>query len=174
MKNLATLILLTLISALAFGQELTEETFENSNKELKHSVGGTAGAANGFGLTYRYWPGDFGVQATFGPVVEEDRTWISSGVTFLYSIARTKHVELFVYQGNHFLFEEDDYNRYDPWTGQSYSGLEIERTFNTGVGLGVEFIFLERINFALMAGYTAIDSFEELRITIGAGLYYNF
>lgn len=176
MKNLIALFtcfLLVLLSAKIQAQS-ENDTIANSNAEMKHSLGATGGKANGIGLTYRYWPGKFGVQATLGPYIEEDYAEISAGITFLYSIAQTKYVELFAYQGNHFQYFEENYTSYPPQSPNGKSFSNVERSFHTGVGLGVEFIILKQINFDLMLGYTAVDNFEGLNITGGAGLYYNF
>jgi|AntRauTorcE11897_2_1112592.scaffolds.fasta_scaffold74965_1 hypothetical protein len=174
MKYLTTLLITIFMSSFAFAQQNADSTAANSNSMMKHSLGATAAIANGIGLTYRYWPGKFGVQATFGPYYEEDNTQISSGITFLYLIAETEHVELFAYQGNHFRYNEETRDFYDPTQVITTERTDVEREFHTGVGLGVEFIILKQLNLDLMLGYTAKNNFQELIVTGGVGLYYNF
>ena len=174
MKYFTSLLFFLALTLSSVHGQSEDESIDNSNSEMKHSLGGTGGVANGFGLTYRYWPGNFGVQATFGPYLEDDLVNISAGVTFLYKIAGTEHVELFAYQGNHLRYEEYIDRIWIPGQQDYEDNLVVEESFNTGIGLGVEFIILKQINLDLMLGYTAIDNFTGLTITGGIGLYYNF
>ncbi|MFZ6052476.1 hypothetical protein [Halocola ammonii] len=174
MKYFTTLFFFIALTMMSVQGQSENDTIPNSNSLMKHSLGATAARANGVGLTYRYWPGNFGVQATFGPYLEDDLANISAGITFLYRIAGTEHVELFAYQGNHYRFEEYYEGFYSPGPPYHDDKLVTEENFNTGIGLGVEFIILKQINLDLMLGYTAIDNFTGLTITGGAGLYYNF
>ena len=117
-----------------------------------------AGSSTGIGLSYRYWPGKLGIQATFIPYKTDsswkdlmdvrqfyksynlharDETFISIGLTGLLSLKQYDQFKLFTYFGNHLLF------------------LNEITYYNTGIGLG--FAINAPVGFNFMVGYGLYD-----------------
>lgn len=149
----------------------TETQEEESIQASKHSLGIGAGFTTGLGLSYRYLPEDFGVQLNFAPLrVDERETIISLGFTFLYKLMEAERTSLYIYQGNHFIYENwkgvPDYPYWDdPSTHWSI--------FN-GIGMGMELIILQNIGYNIMFGYASYDTFARLGLTVETGIYYKF
>ena len=135
-----------------------------------HNLGFAAGFSTGYGLSYRFTPNRFGLQATFAPYTDSDQTRISAGLTFLYFLFQAGKSALFLYQGNHVM-----HRSYDAYV--SY-GSPAERMHETesvhGLGIGMEFIFGQRVGLNLMGGYALYDDPEGIGFTGEAGLYYKF
>ncbi len=127
----------------------------------KHNIGLGAGLSTGFGLSYRYFPKRFGVQANIGTFKPTDRVY-SGGITFLLKIAESKVINLFLYQGNHAL----NYKIAEASDESIY--------FTNGIGVGTELKIADKIGLNLMCGYAAIDNFTDHFITLETGIYYKF
>jgi len=143
-------------------QEVSETT---QPVRLKHALGMGIGATTGYGLSYRYNPSKWTFQTTFAPIMTDYSTSVSLGISFLYYLAENNRTNLFLYEGNHFHYNKpknDNYNQI------------IERSWNNGVGIGIEFILFKQISFNLMGGYGFYRNFSELNITGETGLYYKF
>ena len=136
-------------------------------KPLKHAIGAALGLTTGYGLSYRFMPKRFGVQVAFAPTHSEYQTNISAGLTLLYTLEKTKHVNLFLYQGNHLLYRK--YQYYYPFPGEF-----DETTFYNGLGFGFEFLFLKRMSFNLMGGYAGYENFNSLGFTGETSLFFRF
>ena len=164
MKNRVKFFLL--ICFLVFQGELFGQTKENTSMRSKYvnSLGFAAGAATGYGISYRYWPNKFGVQGTFAPNVEDESTEVSIGLSFLYKLAETEKTCFFLYQGNHYL-----YSNYEYPNAQSQ-----DKFFNNGLGFGIELIILKRVSFNIMGGYAAFNNFTRLGFTGESALYFKF
>lgn len=130
--------------------------------QSKHAIGAAAGFTTGYGLSYRYTPGIWAIQATFAPFADEYETQISSGITFIYYLRKLKYVNLYLYQGNHFFYEKVDYPEY----------FNENKQWNNGLGMGFEFIVFERVSVNLMTGFGAYDSFKKYNMTGEVGLFF--
>jgi hypothetical protein len=139
-------------------------------KTHKHNLGFAAGFSTGYGLSYRFTPNRFGVQATFSPLSRSSETRISAGLTFLFTLVQGDKANLFLYQGNHILHR--DYEQYHHWWGPKGRISETESTH--GLGVGIEFILSQRVGFNLMGGYALYDEQQTLDFTGETGLYYKF
>ncbi len=156
---LTTVIFLTFFNVSLFSQ--TNNDNNNSEKILyKFSVGAGFGYTTGYGISFRYTPNKFGVQANFSPTYNEKSTRISTGVTFIYKLVEAEKTCFYLYQGNHFNY----YKRY----------TTKYKEFNNGVGVGIEFIILKRVGLDIMGGYAFYENFQRLGLTGEAGLYYKF
>jgi len=147
-------------------QEVPETT---KPVRLKHALGMAAGATTGYGLSYRYNPSKWTIQTTFAPIMTDYSNRVSLGISFLYYLAENNHTSLFLYEGNHFLYNKsknDDYYYTFP--------EPVEKFWNNGVGIGIEFIIFKQVSFNLMAGYGFYDNFSQLNVTGETGLYYKF
>lgn len=155
---------------ITFGQK-------NSNKIdstcFHHSLGIGAGFTTGLGMSYRYSFNKLKLQLTFAPFKDNYSIRYNTGVTAIYSLIGTDYTNFFLYQGNT-LFYEKVYstNTSTYWSGD---GVEkVNKTWNHGVGIGIEFIILKRIGFNIMGGYAGYDSFRRIGITGETGLYFMF
>lgn len=162
------LFLLLLLSMITTGQEKVETTNETN---LKNALGVGAGFTTGYGLSYRYIPKRFGVQANFTPLKNDTETRFSVGVTFLYRLIETEKTNLYLYQGNHYLYSKEKH----PYDYYSYRVPDkVDKYFNNGLGIGIEFIILKRVSFNLMGGYAGYDDFNRIGFTGETGLFFKF
>jgi len=147
-----------------------------NNITFKHALGVAAGFTTGYGLSYRFTPNKFGVQLTFAPYKNDETAQYSLGITFMYKIIESEFANFFLYQGNHFFYTKDktyDYIYYYP--NFSFTGREVvDKYWNNGIGIGIEFIILKRVSFNLMGGYAAYKNFENINITGETGLFFKF
>ena len=131
-----------------------------SQKKSAHNIGSFAGVTDGFGLSYRYWPGKFGIQVTTAPMYfGKKNKFINIGFTGLYTIKDKNIVDLYGYVSNAIYISNNN------------------SIYNIGGGLGTKIDFYENLNFNLQFGYGALILNSENQIyTIigGAGLYYHF
>ncbi len=148
-----------------------QEKVDSVNKNIfKHSLGVGAGFTTAYGLSYRFLPNNFGVQTTFAPFKDDDRTRYVVGLTFLLKIIETEKANLFLYQGNqYFYLNEKDYG----WFVGGYRDI-ITEYFNNSIGFGIEFIILKRVSFNLMGGYAGYENFDRIGFTGETGLYFKF
>ncbi|MDO9512554.1 MAG: hypothetical protein Q7J34_12395 [Bacteroidales bacterium] len=154
------LVLTMMFCCLSFDTLQAQEL--SVTEQSKHAIGAAAGFTTGYGLSYRYTPGKWGLQATFAPFADEYETQISSGLTFMYYLRKLKFVNFYLYQGNHFFYERVNYPDYFNETKQ----------WNNGVGMGFEFILFERVSVNLMTGFGAYDSFKKFNMTGETALYF--
>jgi len=170
MKIPATLILILLLCNLAISQ--TGKTVSNG-----HQLGVHAGTTTGVGLSYRYWPGKVGFQATLLPYKNEAEgtedheigrfypfsdlelpggQFVSIGLTGLAGIKQFGRSLMFAYWGNHLLLLDD------------------QSVFSSGIGIG--FSYDAPVSFNLMLGYGAYDITNSLVLFPAAeiGLYFRF
>ncbi len=141
---------------------------------FKHAVGGGAGFTTGYGLSYRYTPGKFGVQVNFAPYHDKETDRFSTGLTFLYTVIRNANTSLYAYQGNHYYYNSQItyvYNPNKPTPDEQHSKSAY---MNNGLGFGIEVIIAKRIGLNLMGGYAFYDNFNYLNLTGETALYYKF
>lgn len=169
------LIVAIMIPVIAFSQNQPNES-EYKN-ELKFGVGAAAGFSTAYGLSFRYWPAKLGIQLTTAPYISKYDTQISFGATVLNTIKQDDRIRLFIYFGNHILYEKWDYS-YD-----IYSNSDISKytTWIMGAGPGFEFTILRKMSFNLMFGLASYSNFNAnnendwmLNMTAETGLYYKF
>ena len=167
MRNSFFIITLLIIPLVLSAQEKNDSSVASPGE---HELGVAAGFTTGYGLSYRYSPSDFGIQATFAPFKNNTLVRYSAGLTFMYRLVEGEKTHLFLYQGNHFLYRRQRPGKYYPRTNQE----RIRRYFNNGLGFGFQFIIVDRVEFSLMGGYGAFDDFERYNLTGEAGLFYRF
>jgi hypothetical protein len=142
------IITLLYVSLVGVSQEIPETK--------KHQVGGHLGATTGIGISYRYWPSKLGVQFTFVPVIYESNTFISLGLTGLFTLGETRYLKPFLYLGNHYVISENT----------------AEYNIGFGPGLSVGSV----VRFNLMIGYGFYDVLYTFNLfpTAEIGVYYKF
>jgi len=173
-----------IISLFIFSNDVkAQNTAANTSSEIeekkgkskfRHALGVGAGFTTGYGLSYRLYKGKFGAQVNFAPFKDSYTTNISTGLTFLFNLAETKHTSFYLYQGNHYrLHRYQDY--YNSSFGEPfYYGMATEHLLNVGAGIGLEMILFKHLSFNLMTGFATYNNFEELNMTAETGLYYRF
>ena len=161
--------LLSFLFILSFTGPLSAQ-IDSTKIFLKNYLGAAAGITTGYGLSYRFCPNKAGIQLTFAPTSNKYHTRISAGLTFLFRMVETERANLFIYQGNHFLFYKDTYTYY---YGNSHTSKEYYNMYN-GIGLGIEFIIVKRVSLNIMGGYAAYENFNRLSLTGETGLFFKF
>ncbi len=132
--------------------------------DYKHAFGVAAGFTTGYGLSYRFTPNKFGIQATFAPYVDNEREMFSIGITFLYIIVKAENLNLFLYQGNQYFYNKKKLT----------TPIEVNEYFNNGIGIGLEFTFQKRFGFNIMGGYAGYEDFNKINFTGETALFFRF
>ncbi|MFZ4400236.1 MAG: hypothetical protein ACOYO1_09395 [Bacteroidales bacterium] len=174
--NSNILILLFLLLFLHKNVSAQKHTDTLEAKSFKHGLGVGAGFTTGYGLSYRFLPEQIGVQICFAPYKSDYTTQYSLGLTFLFKIIETEYTNLFIYQGNHFFYTKEKYDNYI-YSYPSYTITPtqfVNKYWNNGMGIGIEFIILKRVSFNLMGGYAGYENFKNVGITGETGLYFRF
>lgn len=148
---------------------------KNNVKKFKYGIGGGAGFATGYGLSFRYIPEKFGAQFNFAPYIDNTTSRFSVGATFLYKLNENNTTNVYLYQGNHFYYNSQIIEEHDP----ANPGIPIKNSItdsyiNNGVGFGLEIVFVKCVGLNLMAGYAAYKNFQQLNVTGEMALYYKF
>ena len=165
-KVFIILMFLSTVQLSSYGQD---QVNTNENARFRNALGIGAGFTTGIGVSYRYYFSKFGIQATFGPLQDNDTYRYSAGLTFIYNLIETSKTNFFLYQGNHYFYTREKYH------GSYYSfNNQTTKYFNNGVGMGLEFIILKRVSFNLMGGYGVYKNFKYFSLTGETGLYFKF
>jgi hypothetical protein len=143
----------------------------NSAISSPHQVGVNFGFCTGTGLTYRYWPHKFGVQATLIGMKGESTTtynnglttttesivkqYISIGLTGICTLKELEGYKLITYVGNHLIL------------------LKNKEIYNTGIGIGI--CTNQPVSFSLLFGYGIYDLLGDINYlpTAEIGLVYS-
>jgi hypothetical protein len=171
MKKLFLIFIFFILILKTYAQE-----DDNLNINKVHEFGIHAGATSGIGLSYRYWPGRFGIQFTALPFKSGDEAYINIGLTGLYSFYQSSHVRFFGYLANSYNYDRytsDDFgNDVNNWNSEKKT--HTKKGYNIGFGPG--FGFGSRVRINLMAGYGFYDIFHKFNIlpTGEIGLYFRF
>ncbi len=141
---------------------------------FKHAIGAGAGFTTGYGLSYRYTPGKFGIQLNFAPYHDKETDRFSTGLTFLYTIIRNTNTSLYAYQGNHYYYNSQLTYVYIPNQPTPEQQRSKSAYMNNGLGVGIEITIAKRIGLNLMGGYAFYNNFNNLNLTGETALYYKF
>lgn len=152
-----------------------DSTDLNHIEKYKYGIGGGAGFATGYGLSFRYIPKKFGAQINFAPFKNSETERYSLGVTFLYLLQENKNTNFYLYQANHYYYNNQTIYTYNPNNpGVEEKSRSTEDYFNNGLGFGIEIILAKKVGLNLMAGYAFYDNFKQLNVTGELALYYKF
>ena len=163
MKKITGLLVVLLFMSHALGQDT------QNNESRSNEFGAHLGATTGMGLSYRHWFNRVGFQLTALPVKTDQLTFISAGITGLYTFKQAKYVRAFGYIGNHFFYtERKDDNLYPN------NSIKYKKQYNIGFGPGFE--FGSTVTFNLMFGYGLYDVLNKFYMypTGEIGLYFKF
>ncbi len=154
MKKIFTSILVLTFVISGYSQEVTQPT----SPKLKHHVGLHAGATTGLGLSYRYWPKRLGFQFTTAPAFGQNFSFVSLGLSGLYTFKDNENIDFYGYLGNHLIL------------------IDGNAQHNIGLGAGFKFEFVKVLNLNVQAGYGVYNTTSDIysSLTGEVGLYYNF
>lgn len=158
---LAAAFIILSVNPLIAGQN-SDNQEDLSVNTYQHAFGFGAGVTTGYGLSYRYFENRFGIQANFAPFYTESRSHMSTGLSILFRLENTEHVNFYLYQGNHLLTEYRQFTREYTY-----------RWFN-GLGVCIEIIMRERASLNIMSGFAGRDNFDEIGVTGELALYFLF
>ncbi|MFZ5942078.1 MAG: hypothetical protein ACOYXB_16040 [Bacteroidota bacterium] len=164
MKKLFGLLMLVLL--LSSGIRVSAQEMQPS---YRFGIGAAAGFSTGYGLSFRYWPGNWGVQTTFAPYYDENGGVISFGLAGMRLIEDAGWIRFFAYAGQHFFF--DSYSEYSAPDPDTYF-MSV-----TGIGPGLEFVIKQRLGINVMFGmafYYNNENTTMLNLTGETGIYYRF
>lgn len=137
----------------------------------RHELGVAAGFTTAYGLSYRFWPCELGFQAAFAPFKNNTTVRYHAGLTLMYRLLEGENTHLFLYQGNHFRYVRQ---RPGIYVTPIQERDATRRYFNNGLGIGFEFVIVDRVELSLMGGYGAFENFQRFNVTGEAGLFYRF
>ena len=178
-KQLITTIVLILT---VFVSANSQEEQVKILPEFNHSIGFDAGGSNGYGFSYRYWPGKWGVQINTFPYISVKTYDVSFGVSLLNRLYESEKIRFYLYYGNHLLFERyENFNyNYEPNPPYEYTyttAYKSDFTWVTGVGPGFEFYMANRLGFNIRFGigyyFRGSDDWE-VQPDGGIGLCFRF
>lgn len=169
-------VILTLLFSLTTLYLGAEETIEEIRPNY---IGGAAGFSTGYGLSYRYWPGDLGTQIVFTPIINEYGTSFNVGTGLFKTLHDGKATRLFLFLAGNGTYTEGvesiyaDEVPFDVIREEEYTRFD----WGVGIGPGLEIYFFKNIVLDIMFGYRygqGDSYFEGLGFTAEAALYYRF
>ncbi len=169
MKKPGAIVVILFFSMLVSFAQTSDDN--DDNEERKHYLGVHAGSTTGFGVSYRYWPKKFGLQATIFPYLSSSNSFLSLGISGLMKVHEMEKLDVFLYLGNHFRYYRDnyyyDYNQYETTT-------ELNWSIGFGGGLNIRIARVLRLN--LMTGLGNYDITKNYQLTFAGeiGFYYTF
>ncbi len=165
-----TFKILTLLSVCIFSSTLNAQDSETFKKS-KHSLGAGLGFTTGYGLSYRYTPSKWGIQVNFAPFKNSTQEVYSVGCTFLYKLNESEKITLYLYEGNHYYYNQDK-NYFNGITNKNET--RTDSYMNNGFGFGVEIPMFSQIGLNIMTGYASYNNFQNYNLTGEAALYFKF
>lgn len=130
-----------------------------------HGMGFAAGYVSGYGLSYRYWPGDWGIQITLSPVISSQSSLVSAGVNILKTMYEGRFTRLYLYGGVSAFYTRSDY----------LNDLSI----HAGIGNGVEITLFNNIGINIQGGARYFinqnaGSYYGVNLSAEGGVFYRF
>ena len=120
----------------SFTMSAQQATPESKEQKGGHGLGLILSSSNGKGLSYRYWPGVYGVHVSFVPADLGDEQYYNGGLTGYARIKRYSLGDLFMHVGAEYEYRSRlDYN-YNYSTGYSDSYRVNATGINFGFGPG--------------------------------------
>lgn len=145
-----------LLFTFIFISSITLASAQDTDKSRNHQVGAHAGFTTGLGISYRYWPSKFGIQATFIPIKTDSVKFTSLGLTGLFALSEKKNFKTFLYLGNHLVTRNG------------------HQEYNIGFGPGFSVGSAVRFNFMIGYGFFDVTDTFNMLPTGEIGVYYKF
>lgn len=175
MKKIILMLLLCSLSVIISAEDEKDENRPNY-------IGGAAGFSTGYGLSYRYWPGDLGTQIVFTPIINDDGTSFNLGTGLFKTLHEGKSTRLFLFLAGNVTYVEgvtETYSEVEPFDlleEEEYTAFD----WGVGIGPGLEIYFFKNIVLDIMFGYhygqanSDMGGLEGLGFTGEIALYYRF
>lgn len=158
---------------------------EQEEANLSRYIGGAFGISTGYGLSYRYWPEEWGVQVVFSPYSNGEDYTINLGTGVFRTLHETKHTRLFLYGATNGTYkyespwewEQEDIETKEVTTEKEGDEHTVGGTI--GIGPGMEIYIFKNVVLNFMFGYQfSIGSGQiagaGLGFTFETALYYRF
>jgi len=188
---IAIVILLGTIGFVNAQDEKQVEPIPKNVSGFRHELGIAAGFTTGFGPAYRIWLNRFGAQVCFTPINDGNMELYSAGLSFMFSLAKTETSNFYLYQGNHFLSQNEyhsgtyEYSYQQDGSGNvSYLTIykpahtDKNNYFNNGFGIGIDLFHKDRnvspFGFNLQCGLAGYRNFTRSNFTGEIALMYKF
>jgi hypothetical protein len=160
MKYFFSLILFfaSVISTEAVAQQSQPQSSNTDiikNHKGCHGLGLILSSANGKGLSYRYWPGIYGVHVSFVPADMGDQKYYNGGITGYARIKRYSVGDLFLHVGVEYEYRSRTETNYLYSSTGYYDTYRVNgKGLNMGFGPGFH-VVQKAFSFDLFAGYGA-------------------
>jgi len=181
LKKLLILLILSCHGFLSFAED---------EKQLSHYIGAAAGFSTGAGLSYRYWPGDWGTQAVFTPIWSPNGgTSFILGTGAFRTLHETQYTRLFLFiagNGNYTKNVTTEYYDYSAKPDENYNypayptpKVTVSESIGgaVGIGPGLEIYLFKNITLNIMFGFRygfSSGTYDGLGFTAETALYYRF
>ncbi len=156
-SNVLSFVLM-LVSTVVFCQtpiERNERPKKVYNGPTGHALGAVLSSSNGKGLSYRYWPKDFGFHVSFFPAANGTNQYYNGGVTGYMTLKEYEVGKLFLHAGIEYQYTAQTYTGrggypYYP----TYEYTDKTTGYNIGFGPGLH-ILQKFISMDVFLGYGA-------------------
>ena len=147
-------IMSVLCMCLSFTTNAQQATTEAPEKEKKggHGLGLILSSTNGKGLSYRYWPGTYGLHVSFVPADLGEEQYYNGGLTGYARIKRYSLGDLFMHVGTEYEYRSRMVYNYDYLSDTSTEYRVNGRGVNFGFGPGFH-VTQKGFSFDIYAGY---------------------
>ncbi len=151
-------IIILVLSFLAYSNSIAQNVDSTQALPKKHYVGIGAGFSSGLGFSYKYKPNKWGFQLNFFPANEKSyyvhNDFLSVGFMINRYLSESKYTDLFIYFGNHFLydFKKEKYLNQNSSTPTSLITKNQKSVF-TGIGAGIDGKISKSLSITLAGGF---------------------
>lgn len=159
-------ILIVSLWILSFGIVFAQDNMTEQPENKGHYVGIIGGLSLGYGITYRYWPEELGIELTLTPHITDYGKGLLAGSSLFYTLNEGNRTRLFLYTGGFIAYSYEEY--FDNVNGETYI------YYGLGAGPGIEIQILDNFVLDLMAGYGYSTIVEGLTFVGEIGLFYRF
>jgi hypothetical protein len=168
-KSISLLAIFLICCNSLIAQKIKEPVKAN---QYTFSIGMGMGSTTGSGISARFIPKRIGFQVNLFPTSNNNgkNMTINTGLTLLGRIVEAKNSNLYVYLANNYIYKKYPYKN-------TYNEPEVQKesnTWNTGLGMGVEFATTKKVVFNVMIGLGQYNALETITLAGEIGLYYRF
>ncbi len=172
-KTIVASIVAFMLSVTAFSQTVVERNERPKkvyNGPTGHALGAVLSSTNGKGLSYRYWPRDFGFHVSFFPAANGLNKFYNGGVTGYMTLKEYEVGKLFLHAGVEYQYSSQTRNGYSGYP--YYQTLEYtDKTIGYNIGFGPGLHILQKfVSMDIFLGYgayvrerTTTDPFRKVR-----------
>jgi hypothetical protein len=138
---------------------------------LAGAVGFHAGKIGGVGLAYKYPPVWWlNIQVAGGIWHTSDNKYHNFGLIFQYILRQDDKIRLYTAAGVGYFYHKE--RKEDPLDGREF--FSVDKSWNSGVGIGVEWLRSERISFQIEGDFTHESDDGDVLFLPQAGVFFYF